>query len=70
MRKLLLGGIVLLQLVRWPAAAAQTAPPHAATPIDPIAAVVDAFRTHDVVTLTDPHGNVQVQTFLLSLVRV
>ena len=69
MRKLLLGGIVLLQLVRWPAAAAQTAPPHAATPIDPIAAVVDAFRTHDVVTLTDPHGNVQVQTFLLSLVR-
>lgn len=28
-----------------------------------------AVRAHDVVTLTDPHGNVQVQTFLLSLVR-
>jgi hypothetical protein len=69
MRKCLLGGIVLLQIVRGPAALAQTAPPHPATPVDPIAAVVEAFRTHDVVTLTDPHGNVEVQTFLLSLVR-
>lgn len=69
MRKCLVGGIVLLQLVRGPAATAQAAPPHAATPVDPLAAVVEAFRTHNIVTLTDPHGNVQVQTFLLSLVR-
>jgi hypothetical protein len=69
MRKCLVGGIVLLQLVYGPAATAQAAPPHVATPVDPIAAVVEAFRTHNVVTLTDPHGNVQVQTLLLSLVR-
>jgi hypothetical protein len=42
---------------------------NAAVPVDAIAAVVDAFRTHDVVTVTDPHGNEQVQAFLLSLVR-
>jgi hypothetical protein len=37
--------------------------------VDPIHAIVEAFRTHNVVALTDPHGNVQVQAFLLSLVR-
>jgi hypothetical protein len=60
---------VLLQLVLAPAGAAQQAQPHAAAAVDPLAAIVDAFRRHDVVTLTDPHGNVQVQAFLLSLVR-
>jgi len=69
MWKYLVGGIVLLQFARGPAGAVQNAPPHAATPVDPIAAVVEAFRTHNIVTLTDPHGNVQVQAFLLSLVR-
>jgi hypothetical protein len=64
MRMCLAGGIVVLQLVPGPAAATQTA-----TPVDPITTIVDAFRTHDIVTLTDPHGNVQVQTFLLALVR-
>lgn len=69
MRNCLVGGIVLLHLLRGPAGAAQGAPPPAAIPLDPFAAIVEAFRTHNVVTLTDPHGNVQVQTFLLSLVR-
>jgi hypothetical protein len=69
MPKCLGGGIVLLQLVRPPAATGQPAPTHAATPVDPIAAIVEAFRTPNVVTLTDPHDNVQVQTFLLSLIR-
>jgi hypothetical protein len=69
MRKRLFGGFVLLQLVLAPAGAAENAQPHAATPVDPIAAIVEAFRTHNVVTLTDPHGNVQIQSFLLSLVR-
>jgi hypothetical protein len=65
MRKCLIVGIVLLQLLRGSAATAQ----NAAVPVDAIAAIVDAFRTHQIVTLTDPHGNVQVQAFLLSLVR-
>ena len=65
MRKCLVGGIALLQLLSTGASTAQ----NAAVPLDPIAAVVDAFRTHNVVTVTDPHGNAQVQAFLLSLVR-
>jgi hypothetical protein len=69
MKKSVYGGFVLLQLVLGPAGAGQNAEQHAATPVDPIAAIVEAFRTHDVVTLTDPHGNVQIQSFLLSLVR-
>jgi hypothetical protein len=47
----------------------RTPPGQSATPEDPVAAIVAAFRTHDIVTLTDPHGNAQVQAFLLSLVR-
>ena len=38
-------------------------------PADPIPQIVAAFRTHNVVTISDPHGNVQVQAFILSLVR-
>jgi hypothetical protein len=62
-------GFVLLPLVLASAGWARNAQPHAATPVHPIAAILEAFRTHDVVTLTDPHGNVQIQSFLLSLVR-
>jgi hypothetical protein len=39
------------------------------SPVDAITAIVDAFRTHDLVTLSDPHGNVEMQAFLLSLIR-
>jgi hypothetical protein len=49
--------------------AAQTSAPHLPTPVEPIAAIVDAFRTHDVVALSDPHGNMQMQSFLLALIR-
>jgi hypothetical protein len=42
------------------------APPAA---VEPIGALLDAFRTHDIVAVTDPHGNEQVQAFLLSLIR-
>lgn len=69
MRQFLFGGSVLLWLLSWPVGATQGTTPRGATPGDPIAAIVEAFRQHNVVTLTDPHGNVQVQAFLLSLVR-
>ena len=69
MRKRLSGGFVVLHLLFGPAGVAQNAAPQAAAPVDPLAAIVDAFSTHDLVTLTDPHGNVQVQSFLLSLIR-
>ena len=48
---------------------AQTSAPVPPAPIEPITAILDAFRTHDIVGLTDPHGNVQMQVFLLSLIR-
>jgi hypothetical protein len=38
-------------------------------PVEPIHAILQAFQTHDIVGLTDPHGNVQMQVFLLSLIR-
>jgi len=41
----------------------------APSPANAVTAILDAFQTHDIVTLTDPHGNVQVQAFLLSLIR-
>jgi hypothetical protein len=69
MRRLLFAGCVLLWLVTGPVTAIQDRAPHAAVPVDPIAAIVEAFRTHDIVTLTDPHGNEQIHAFLLSLVR-
>ena len=67
MRKYVAAVIALLQMTRAPAAAVQHA--ISAAPVDPISAIIEAFRSHSLVTLTDPHGNVQVQTFLLSLVR-
>ena len=41
----------------------------AAIPVEPIGALLDAFRTHEIVAISDPHGNLQLQTFLLSLIR-
>jgi outer membrane protein OmpA-like peptidoglycan-associated protein len=38
-------------------------------PVDPIPAILDAFRLHEVVALGDAHGNEQAQAFLKSLVR-
>jgi hypothetical protein len=40
-----------------------------ATAVDPVDAIVDAFRTHSLVAVADPHGNEQVHAFRLSLIR-
>ncbi len=61
--------VALLQLTQLSLVVAQSATARSATPVDPIAAILHAFGTHDIVAVTDPHGNVQVQAFLLSLVR-
>jgi hypothetical protein len=47
--------------------AQQGAPP--AAPVDAVTAIIDAFRTHDIVALSDAHGNRQSQLFLEALVR-
>jgi hypothetical protein len=41
----------------------------AAVPVEPIAAILDAFRSHELVALPDAHGNRQAHAFLLSLIR-
>jgi hypothetical protein len=69
MKNYLMAFVLLLLVARTPVGAVQSARPQPATPVDPIAAIIEAFRTHNVVTLSDPHGNVQVQAFLLSLIR-
>jgi hypothetical protein len=43
--------------------------PAVPAPAEPIGAILDAFRTYDIVALSDPHGTLQVQTFILSLIR-
>ena len=44
-------------------------PPLPATPRDPIAAIADAFTTHQLVAVGDNHGNVQGHAFRLALIR-
>jgi len=59
--------VLLFTLQGSRAAPSQTAQPP--SPIDPIAGIIGAFRTHDIVALSDPHGNVQLQAFLIGLIR-
>jgi len=37
--------------------------------VDPIEAILDAFGTHNVVALGEPHGNEQAHAFRVSLIR-
>jgi hypothetical protein len=69
MNNCLMAFVVLLLVAHAPAGATQSAPLKAAMPEDPVFTIVEAFRTHNIVTLSDPHGNVQIQAFLLALVR-
>jgi hypothetical protein len=54
-----------LAAVLW----AQVARPRPAVPVEPVGAIVDAFRSHQLVALADPHGNVQINAVRLSLIR-
>jgi hypothetical protein len=69
MKNFLMAFAILLFVAPAPAGATQNASSQPATPEDPVTTIIEAFRTHNIVTLTDPHGNVQIQAFLLSLVR-
>jgi hypothetical protein len=52
------------------AAQQATSPPSAAVPLDPVATILDAFRSHDIVALGEgAHGNEQGHAFRLSLIR-
>jgi hypothetical protein len=69
MKNCLMVFVVLLFVAHASAHAKQDVPPKTATASDPISTILDAFKTHEIVTLTDPHGNVQVQAFILELIR-
>ena len=50
-------------------AASGQQPPRPAVPVDAITGIIEAFRSHSIVALSDAHGNKQAQDFLISLVR-
>ena len=60
-------GPAVLLLVLASSPSAQSPPP--AVPVDAITGIIEAFRSHSIVALSDAHGNKQAQDFLISLVR-
>jgi len=48
---------------------AQAPNPSPAVPVEPIAAILDAFRSHAVVAISDDHGHQQSAAFRLALIR-
>ena len=65
------GAVVAVALVvamTFPTAR-QSPPARAAQPIEPIGAIIDAFRTHSVVALGEDHGNEQGHAFRMRLLR-
>jgi hypothetical protein len=50
-------------------AAQSAAAPKPAIPLDPTRAILDAFRSHPVVALSEPHGNEQAAAFRIALIR-
>src|SRR5688572_22061848 len=65
----LLGGVLLLLVAAGSSLAQQSASPRPAVPIDPIAAILEAFRNHNVIALGESHGNEQIHAFRLRLLR-
>ena len=61
--------IGVIAIVNVSVTAAQSSARRQPAPVEAIGAILDAFRTHDIVALPDPHGNVQVQAFLMTLIR-
>lgn len=60
----------LLTMVATAAAATQQGPTlRPAVPVQPIATIIDAFRSHSVVALGEPHGNEQAHALRLALIR-
>lgn len=59
----------LIGMGAMPAPSGQLAPPRPATPIEPISAILNAFQSHNIVALGEPHGNEQAHAFRLALIR-
>jgi len=62
--------VASLVLMTTVGALSQATPiPSPAVPLNPIAAIIEAFKTYDVVALGEPHGNEQAAAFRMALVR-
>jgi hypothetical protein len=61
--------IILQLLAVMTLSGLQGATPRPAAPVEPISAVLEAFRTHQIVALGEPHGNEQAYAFRLALLR-
>jgi hypothetical protein len=63
----LIVAVLMVSTATW----AQVAPPRRpATPVDPVAGIIDAFRKHAIVALGEGgHGNEQAHRFRLALIR-
>ena len=60
---------ILLAVAEATAVVFAQAAPRPATPVEPISAILDAFRTHVLVALADEHGSEQGSAFRLNLIR-
>ena len=60
--------VALVVAITFPTAT-QSPPARAAQPIEPIGAIIDAFRSHSVVALGEDHGNEQGHAFRIRLLR-
>jgi hypothetical protein len=61
--------LALVLFVWAPVVFTQTSALPPPSPLEPVTGILEAFRTNHVVAMTDPHGNEQVQAFLLSVIR-
>ena len=59
---------MLLPIALGPGAV-QDEPARPAVPLEPVAALLDALESHDVVALGDPHGDERAHAFRLALIR-
>jgi hypothetical protein len=64
----LAAGLLMLLPIASKRPPQSAAPARPAVPLEPVAAIVDAFRSHPLVAIGDAHGNVQGEAFQLALV--
>src|SRR5579862_1841485 len=62
-------GMIFVVITPIWASAQQPPTERLAVPVDAITGILDAFKTHDIVALGEPHGDEQAAQFRLSLIR-
>jgi hypothetical protein len=69
MRALRIGLCCLIVVVTGSAPTAGQQGAASPAPSAPVPVILEAFATHDIVMLSDPHGRQQMQSFVLALIR-